>query len=138
MNGSGVTTPSSNGAGNVSCSSDCKTESQQFFIIPFAEDTNIYTIQSVAFPGVYLRMDGTGMTEYTQPGGGSVNCQFGVSDLEKFKIVYNGGKFAGMFFIESKAFPFVCLRTDGGRNLVNCQYGALDWEMYTIRSVSEN
>ena len=54
VDGSGLTMPRSGGAGTVSCSSDCKNKiMQQFFIIPVAENTNIYTIQPVAYPGVY-------------------------------------------------------------------------------------
>ena len=136
VDGSGLTMPRSGGAGTVSCSSDCKSKiMQQFFIIPVAENTNIYTIQPVAYPGVYLRMDGTGVNHFDGPGGGIVNLQYGVTDEEKFKIVYNGDK--GMFCIESLKYPLVFLRTNR-ENVVNCQYGALEWEMFSIRSVSED
>ena len=54
MNGSGITEPFSSGVGSVFCSTDPNITAQQFFIAPVAEDTNIYTIQSVAYPGVYL------------------------------------------------------------------------------------
>ena len=134
--GSGITEATGGGAGSVTCSKDCRNESQHFFIIPVAEDTNIYTIQSVAHPGVYLRMDGSGITQFSYSGKGTVNLQYGASsDLEKFKIVYNAGNFAGMFSFESKAFPFVYLRTNGGKSVVNCQYGARSHEMYTITAV---
>ena len=135
MDGSALIWPSSRGGGSVSCSPDCNNLEQQFFITPIAEDTNIYTIQSVPYPGVYLRMDGTGLDEFALHGGGVVNCQRGVASYEKFRIVYNAGQYAGMFSIESKAFPFVYLRTDGDNNIVNCQYGAVFNEMYKIRSV---
>ena len=125
--------PCSGGSGSLTCSIDCKSEEQHFYIIPVAEYTNIYTIQSVAYPGVYLRMDGSRVTTFDGPGGGTVNLQYGVSDEEKFKILYNGEK--GMFCFESLKYPFVFLRTDVSQNVVNCQYGAFKWEMYTIRSV---
>ena len=102
----------------------------------FAEDTNIYTIQSVAFPGVYLRMDGSGLTGYTDSGGGVVNCQFGVTSYEKFRIVYNADKYAGMFSIGSQAFPFVSLRVDGEKSVINCQFGMYSCEVFTIFSSS--
>ena len=92
MNGSGITGPFSSGVGRLFCSNDPNSPSNpalQFYITPVAEDTNIYTIQSVAYPGVYLRMDGSGLTGYTESGGGVVNCQFGAASYEKFWIVYN-------------------------------------------------
>ena len=130
-----LTKPCSGGSGLVSCSPDCTTKIQHFYIIPVAENSNIYTIQSAASPGVYLRMDGSDLTDYYDPGAGVVNLQYGVTDKEKFKIVYNGEY--GMFCFESLKYPLVFLRTDGSSNIVNCQYGAFKWEMYTIRSVSE-
>ena len=132
MNGRSITAPFSSGVGNVFCSADPDIPAQQFFIAPVAEDTNIYTIQSVAYPGVYLRMDGSGMSQFTQPGGGVVNCQFGA---EKFRIVYNRSDYVGMFSIGSQAFPFVYLRTDGINSIVNCQHGAYFNEMYTLTAV---
>ena len=135
--GSSITeTTSSGGAGSVTCSRDCRNESQHFFIIPVAEDSNIYTIQSVAYPGVYLRMDGSGITQFNSSGKGTVNLQYGAtSNYEKFRIVFNAGKFPGMFSFESKVSPFVYLRTDSGKSVVNCQYGTRSFEMYTIAAV---
>ncbi len=46
----------------------------------------IYTIGSVVFPNVYLRMDGQGVTQLTASGGGTVNCQFGADSFERFYI----------------------------------------------------
>ena len=62
MNGSGIIGPFSSGVASLFCSNDSPSNpALQFYITPVAEDTNIYTIQSVAFPGVYLRMDGFGL-----------------------------------------------------------------------------
>ena len=36
----------------------------------------IKSLRSVAFPDVYVRCDGAGVTEPTGPGGGTVNCQY--------------------------------------------------------------
>ena len=35
-----------------------------------------FTIQSVQFPGVFLRMDGTVVDKPSGPGAGAVNCQY--------------------------------------------------------------
>ena len=138
MNGSGITRAFSSGVGSLFCSNDPNSPSNpalQFYITPVAEDTNIYTIQSVAYPGVYLRMDGSGLTGYTGPGGGVVNCQFGAASYEKFRIVYNADKYAGMFSIGSQVFSFVYLRVDGENSVINCQYGAYSYEVFTISAV---
>ena len=45
------------------------------------------TLESAHFDNVFLRMDGNGVTSMTGPGGGTVNCQFGVGPWEKFKLV---------------------------------------------------
>jgi len=44
-------------------------------------------IRSVAFPNVHLRVDGSGITQPVDAGGGTVNCQFGVGAWEKFQLV---------------------------------------------------
>jgi phospholipase C len=94
----------------------------------------IVSIQSVAFPGVCLRMDGGGVTTPTATGGGVVNCQFGVGgsgakSYEKFLIHKLGN---GKVEIESIAFRNIYLRMDScglsapdthGGGIVNCQYG---------------
>ncbi|MFC0097688.1 hypothetical protein ACFFKH_09120 [Micromonospora marina] len=91
-------------------------------------DTPI-TIESTAFPEVFLRMDGTGVPT-NMAGGGTVNCNFQAGDKEKFKLRPQAN---GTFSIESIAFPNVFLRlvgsgvtspTDGGGGLVNCQINA--------------
>jgi phospholipase C len=92
-------------------------------------------ISSVQFPGVYLRMDGTGVTGAAATGGGTVNCQYGASAWETFHIHWVQG---GMN-IESVQFPGVYLRMDGSKvtaaapsgGTVNCKYGAAGWETFT-------
>ena len=133
MDGSGMTSPSASGGGSLSSSWGVNSLSQQFFITPVAENSNIYTIQSAATPGIYLRMDGHDMTERIDPGAGVVNCQKGAADQEKLKIIYNGDD--GSFSIESKEYPFVFLRMDVGKNIVNCQYGAYSYERFNLRLV---
>ena len=134
MDNNGYTAPSGGGGGSLSLSSDCGSESVQFYITPVAEDSNIYSIQSVKYPGLYLRMDGSGMTRFDDNGGGVANCELGVYSYEKFRIVYvAGGEYHGKFTIGSQAFPFVYLRAHG--DIINCQYGALSCEKYIITAV---
>jgi phospholipase C len=88
-----------------------------------------YAIGSVTFPGVYLRMDGSGVSQST-PIGGIVNCQFGILEWEKFNIAVVPVTM-GMS-IESAAFPGVYLRMDDvgctentapGCGKINCHWG---------------
>jgi len=93
-------------------------------------------ISSVQFPGVCLRMDGTGVTAFTVSGGGTVNCQYGASAWDTFRIQW----VAGGINIESVQFPNVFLRMDGtgvtasasSGGTVNCQFGAAGWEKFTL------
>jgi Papain-like cysteine protease AvrRpt2 len=91
-------------------------------------------ICSAAFPNVYLRLDGTGMTSFNGNGGGTVNCQYNVDAYAKFKAHPQAD---GSICLESVAFPNVYLRFDGsgvtaptdyGGGWVNCQYTAGDFE----------
>jgi len=103
------------------------------------------TIQSTFFPNVYLRMDGTGVTTFTGPGGGTVNCQFGAGPLERFKLRAQADS---SFSFESVAFPNVYLRMDGaglptvtagpGGGTVNCQFGAEPYEKFKLRAQADS
>ena len=62
--------------------------------------------------------------------------RIGVTGYEKFRIVYNADKYAGMFSIGSQAFPFVSLRVDGEKSVINCQFGMYSCEVFTIFSSS--
>ena len=119
--------------GNVTFSKSAASLSEQFLIVPVSENLNIYTIQSVATLEVYLRMDGCRMTQFSGSGGGVVNCQKGITELAKFKIVYNGND--GSFSIESKTAPFIFLRMS--ETEVNCQYGAHSWEKFRLRCADQ-
>jgi hypothetical protein len=94
--------------------------------------------ESVAAPGVYLRMDGSDVKQVTEMGGGVVNCQFGTGELTEFKIVAQQN---GALAIESSKYPGVFLRLDGrdvqhfmdsGGGIVNCQFGARGWETFGL------
>ena len=141
MDGNGVTKFAGPGGGVVNNQFGAGPW-EKFCLEPNPSSPNIYTIQSVQFPGVYLRMDGGGVTKFAGSGGGVVNCQFGAGPYEQFKIIYNGSD--GSFSIESNAFSGVYMRMDGngvtkftgpGGGVVNCQFGAGPWEKFTLRSV---
>jgi hypothetical protein len=100
-------------------------------------------IRSVQFPNVHLRMDGGGVTAPVGPGGGTVNCQFGVGPWEKFTLEPHGDSTVA---IASVQFPNVHLRMDGrgvtapvgpGGGTVNCQFGVGPWESSRLTQ-SEN
>src|SRR3954454_8517470 len=96
-------------------------------------------LQSHAFPGACLRIDGTGVTGPTTTGGGVVNCQSGVADFETYAEKPQPD---GTVAFESAAFPGVYLRMDGsglsapnaaGAGTVNCTFGAGPWERFHKR-----
>ncbi len=99
-----------------------------------------YSIQSVAFPGVFLRMDGDGVTAFNAYGGGVVNGQFGVGPWEKFSIQSENVGYS----IQSVTFPGVFLRMDGngvtafsanGGGVVNGQFGVGPWEKFKLNFI---
>ncbi|WP_051536776.1 fascin domain-containing protein [Nitrosospira briensis] len=104
-----------------------------------SQPDGLVTIESAAFPGVFLRMDGTEVARRGRPGdGGLVNCHFGAGPWEQFRIHSQPD---GLVTIESAAFPGVFLRMDGsgitqpenaGAGVVNCQFGAGGWEHFRI------
>ncbi len=135
MDGRGVTQPTGPGGGFVNC--QFGASKWEKFILETQADGTI-AIASVEFPGVYLRMDGRGVTQPSDPGGGFVNCQFGASKWEKFRLETQSD---GTVAIASVEFPGVYLRMDGrgvtqpsgpGGGFVNCQFGARSWEKFNI------
>lgn len=84
MDGSNVKAYAENGSGEVTCHFDGIRSYEKFRLEKQADGT--YAIASVQFPGVYLRMDGRALTESSESGDGIVNCQWGVSEYEKFHI----------------------------------------------------
>jgi hypothetical protein len=83
MDGSGVTAFSGLGGGTVNCQFGVGAW-ERFRLEPQTDGT--VAIASLAFPGVYLRMDGNGVTAFSGLGGGTVNCQFGVGAWERFRL----------------------------------------------------
>ncbi|GAB3843688.1 hypothetical protein GCM10028822_00120 [Hymenobacter terrigena] len=97
-----------------------------------------FTIESVAFPNVFLRLDGTDVNKFEGAGAGTVNGQFGARAWEQFRIVQQSDN---TFTIESVYFPDVFLRLDGrnitqfdgaGAGDANCQFGAFSWESFRL------
>ncbi len=115
MDGSEVTKFMPSGGGTVNC--QVKAGPWEKFNIE-KQANGTYTIESIAFPGVYLRMDGRGVNE-SNPIGGVVNCQLGAGPWEKFKIsIHLYG-----YSIESVSFPGVFLRMDSDNCSVNSAPG---------------
>jgi len=125
MDGSGVTTQTANGGGTVNCSP--AAGSYEAFRL-WRQGDGSYSVESVAFPNVYLRITAPGFTAPAGQGGGLVNCQFnarGGSD-EKFRLQQQPN---GSFTFESTSFAKVFMRMDGSGvaagpgGTVNCQFG---------------
>ncbi|GGZ27515.1 hypothetical protein CP967_06300 [Streptomyces nitrosporeus] len=126
MDGTGVTTSTDNGGGKVNCQYGPGPWTS-YKVHPQADGS--YGFESAAFPGVFLRMDGTGVPA-TMAGGGTVNCQYGIGPWEKF---HARAQADGSFSFESAAFPGVYLRLVTGSGVtsetgpggtVNCQVNA--------------
>lgn len=142
MDATGVTAASSTG-GTVNCEYNADSLAQ-FRIHPQTDGT--YAFESVASPGVYLRMDATG-TPTNMSAGGTVNCQFGIADAkEKFNAHANAD---GSFSFESAAMPTFYLRLVTGSGVttatgpggtVNCQYNASGGgnESFFLNMVDQN
>ncbi|GAA3464540.1 hypothetical protein GCM10018963_65530 [Saccharothrix longispora] len=75
MDGTGVTTAGS-GGGSVRCQFIAGAPGVYEKYKLHAQDNGSFSFRSVAFPNVFLRMVGSGVTATTAAGGGIVNCQF--------------------------------------------------------------
>ncbi|MEV0648000.1 papain-like cysteine protease family protein [Phytomonospora sp. NPDC050363] len=132
LDGRGVTSTTTEGAGTVNCQfAPGATGPYEKFKLRKQADGS-FSFESIAFPNVYLRLDGTGVTTQTTNGGGKVNCQFNANGgaREKFKL---NAQPDGSFSIESVASPNVFLRmiatgltapAGAGGGLVNAQFNA--------------
>jgi hypothetical protein len=125
MDGNGVTSATGAGAGVANCAYGAGAW-EKFKV--HAQSDGSYSFESIAFPNVYLRMDGSGVPT-TTAGGGTVNCQYSAGPWEKYKLYANAN---GSFSFEPVAFPTVFLHmvgsgvtsTSGPGGLVNCQLNA--------------
>ena len=131
-----MTSFNGNGVGRVNC---------QFGAGPYekfilrAQGSDQFSIESLQFPNVVLRLDGSQVTSPQGDGSGFVNGQFGVGPYEKFVLRQDAD---GQYTIQSVQFPQAFLRIDGrqvtsfngaGSGLVNAQFGAGPWEKFRIR-----
>jgi phospholipase C len=135
LDGRGVTQPIPNGGGVVNAQ---YTKGPWEVFVLEEQDDGMLAIASVQFPGVYLRLDGTGVTQKMPNGGGIVNAQFGIGETERFQGEPQDD--GTMAFLSAK-FPLVYLRLDGtgvtqpnpnGAGVVNAQYTAFDKEFFRV------
>ena len=107
------------------------------------------SLRSVEFSDFYLRCDGTGVIQYEESGGGTVNCQYKPpSLLESFyiypvemspslaqqtiyKVVIESAQFRQVFIRMDSQGMSLC--TDSGGGEVNCQFSTSSWESYFLR-----
>ncbi len=82
MDGTDITEFMPGGGGDVNCQGF--VGAWEKFKIDVDQTTLDLTIESVAFPGRFLRMDGNGVV--SNGGGGVVNCQFGAFGWEHFVL----------------------------------------------------
>ena len=137
MDGSKVTSKTGSGGGVVNCQKGMEDTGK--FNIKAQSDGTV-TIESVKYPGVYLRMDGSGIRSFAGAGAGKVNCQFTADAWERFRLHKQDD---GSYTIESAVFNNVYLRMDGnnastrpeGFGVVNCQFGAQTCERFYFVSV---
>ena len=120
--------------------------------LEFMNCLKLKSLRSVAFPNVYVRCDGSGVTTFTESGGGTVNCQYKPPGPgEKFYIcpVEVTPSLAAESHckveIQSASFSDIFIRLDGrgmshfdrnGGGLVNCQYTAGTFERFYLQRES--
>ncbi|KAM3516547.1 hypothetical protein NHJ13051_009807 [Beauveria bassiana] len=138
LDGTGVKAFDGNGSG-VAAAQTYVGSWERLQIENHADGT--FSILSSNFPGVYLRLDGTGLKKFEEAGGGVANTQFYATppargyELFKFHPQSDGSK-----AIESVAFPGVFLRMDGNAKkrpdgltgVVNGQFGARSYEKFIV------
>ena len=83
LDGSGVTSSTDYGGGKVNCQFNAGAN-EKYKVR--AQTDGSYSFESAAFPNVYLRLDGSGVTSNVSTGGGQVNCQFSAGAYEKFVL----------------------------------------------------
>jgi len=139
MDGNGISAPCNSGAGRVNCQKVIASTG----VFQIHEKKNgTFTIESVEYPGVFLRMDGSLVKKNSGSGAGLVNCQFGAAAWEHFRLHEQEN---GSFSIESAAFPNVYLRMDGNNpqgkdtnfGIVNCQFNASKYECFFLVNIPE-
>ncbi|HEX8241419.1 MAG TPA: hypothetical protein VF574_16915 [Allosphingosinicella sp.] len=123
------------GGGFVNCQSSPGAW-ERFQLVHHPDSSAV--IESIAFPGAYLRIAGEGVTKFVAAGGGKVNAQGFMGGWERLRLRFGPNL---DFTIESVSFPGVFVRMDGsgvggsgtGNNIVNCQFGAGPYERFLLR-----
>ena len=112
------------------------------------------SLRCIAFPNVYVRCDGRGVTHWTGPGGGIVNCQYKPPSAYELFYIYPvevtpslAKESAVKVVIESAEFVNVFIRLDSkdmshfeesGGGEVNCQFNAGSYEVFYLRQESNH
>jgi len=78
-----LTAPLDNGGGVANAQYGSYAQ-EKFYVVKQSDGS--YTINSVAFSNIFLRMDASAVTAPLDNGGGIVNCQYGASTYERFYI----------------------------------------------------
>lgn len=84
LDSKGMTSAAGSGGGTVNCQFGAPGPYEKYKVRAQADGS--LSFESAAFPNVYLRLDGSGVTAGTDSGGGTVNCQVGVGSTEKFVL----------------------------------------------------
>lgn len=139
LDGSGINAFLPSGGGTVNAQYGA-LEWEEFCIRVFPDDT--IGFESIAFPGTFLRLDGSGVGR-SRPSGGVANAQWGAFAWEHFKP-HQGP--SGVFAYESAYFPGVYMQFDGtssaltfapsGTGTVNAAYGPNAWTEWDVRVIS--
>jgi hypothetical protein len=84
MSAAGFTSMQDQGGGTVNCQFNAGS-TEKFWARDQADGSVAF--ESVAYPNVWLRMDATNVTSFTDAGSGTVNCQYGgAGPYEKFYL----------------------------------------------------
>jgi phospholipase C len=83
LDGSTVTQFAGTGGGTVNCQFGVGAW-EKLRLQPQADGT--IAIASAQFDNVYLRLDGSAVTQFSGDGGGLINCQLGVGLWERFNL----------------------------------------------------
>ncbi|KAF8464259.1 hypothetical protein BDZ91DRAFT_697873 [Kalaharituber pfeilii] len=103
-------------------------------------------IESVAFRGHYIGLNGTGLNSYQPGGGGAVGVHTCIQWREIFELERHGN---GLYSFRSIAFDNVYIRADPhhiapgdrpdcGGGEVRCQYGCGEFEKYRLHRVGDH
>ena len=146
--GTTIESPATGGGGIINCQYKQPRAWEKFYIYPveliIPSSPCKVVIESVQWPGRFIRMDASKMRKFEDPGGGIVNCQYGVGSFEVFILKECPNGFVGF---RSNKFPQCYMRLDGrnvfswqgdGSGIVNCQYYdditklPLEWEQFYL------